>query len=77
MKHDSIEIRMEEYEELIEYKNELEVYKKAYNLLSKAYCDKGACWTRCECNEQCSIHLRYGGDITKEFFLEKAREDKE
>lgn len=29
MKHDSIEIRMEEYEELIGYKHELEVYKRA------------------------------------------------
>lgn len=51
---------------------ELEVYKKAYELLSMAYCDKGDCWEKCECYEQCRRLGDYGVDITKELFLQKA-----
>ena len=61
--------------ELKSTKAELEVYKKAYDLLSKAYCDKGDCWTKCECYGQCLSNMRDGEDITKEFFLKKAREE--
>lgn len=56
---------------------ELELYKKAYDLLSEAYCDKGDCWVKCKCYGQCisSISLDYrGADVAKELFLQKARE---
>lgn len=56
-----------------ELRSELELYKKAYNLLSKAYCDKGECWSVCECYEQCKTIGKKGVDVTKEFFMQKAR----
>lgn len=69
-----IEIWQSEYDELNKAKQELEIYKKAYELLSRAYCDKGDCWEKCECYEQCMSLGDCGVDITKEVFLQKARE---
>lgn len=68
-----------EMTEVLKCKEEqLEVYKKAYSLLSKAYCDKGDCWERvkCECYEQCMSPGFHGYEITEKLFLQKAREEK-
>lgn len=69
-----IEVSKKYLMKLEENSKELEVYKKAYNMLAEAYCDKGEC-SKCYCKNSCIEFngIKNGYTITKDFFLHKAR----